>query len=189
MSYCPACGHKTIEAIPAGDDTLRQVCPLCGHVHYENPKILVACIVYEGDKVLWIKRAHEPYTGRWAVPAGFMERGETVLGAACREFREETGLTLLHDKVKLYSVLSLPDIDQVYITYFAPLPSHDFHVTAETLDIRLLSQSEIAGYDIAYPPQMDSLISQLYRELQAGGINAKVPHSAELRSGGQPDQV
>jgi len=187
MTYCPGCGHKTIEAIPAGDDSLRQVCPNCGHVHYENPKILVACIVYEGDKVLWIKRAHEPYAGRWAVPAGFMERGETVPEAACREFREETGLPLLQEKVKLYSVLSLPDIDQVYITYHAPLPSHDFHVTAETQDIRLLSQGEIAGYDSAYPPQMDSLISQLYRELQAGGIDAKVPHSAELRSENQPD--
>ena len=179
--YCPTCGNKTREAIPPGDNIPRSVCHKCGHVHYENPKILVACIIYEGEKALWIKRAHEPDMGSWAIPAGFMERGETVQEAACRELQEETGVTLQPKEIKLYSVLSLPDLDQVYITYSAPLRSHEFHVTEETLEVRLLSQCEVAGYELAYPAEMEQMIFSLYSELQSGGIQTKTPSSLELR--------
>ncbi len=179
--YCPTCGNKTSEAIPPGDNIPRSTCLKCGYVHYENPKILVACILYEGEKLLWIKRAHEPDAGSWAIPAGFMERGETVQEAACRELKEETGIALQPNEISLYSVLSLPQLDQVYITYFASLLSRDFHVTEETLDIRLFSQSEIAEVELAYPAEMAQMILSLYSELQSGGIQTKTPSSLELR--------
>jgi ADP-ribose pyrophosphatase YjhB (NUDIX family) len=180
MMYCPNCGSETKEAIPPGDQIRRCMCPNCGHVHYENPKILVACIIYQGERVLWMKRAHKPYAGSWAIPAGFMEQGETVQQAACRELREETGISLRPGEISLYSVLSLPDLDQVYITYYAPLQSHNFQVTEESLEIRLLSQTELADYKLAYPPEMDQLIFSLYSELQSGGIQTKAPLSLEL---------
>ena len=39
--YCSQCGNPTERIVPEGDDNLRDVCRVCGTIHYENPKIVV----------------------------------------------------------------------------------------------------------------------------------------------------
>lgn len=51
----------------------------------------VVCI-RDGD-VLLIRRGNAPMRGRWAIPGGRVEPGETPAEAALRELREETGVT------------------------------------------------------------------------------------------------
>ncbi len=43
--------------------------------------------------ILLIRRGEHPYLGRWALPGGFLQPGETVEQCALREIREETGVT------------------------------------------------------------------------------------------------
>jgi len=52
-------------------------------------------VLRRGDEVLMLLRANTGYMdGYWAVPAGHVEKGESVLEAAIREVREEVGVEL-----------------------------------------------------------------------------------------------
>lgn len=63
-----------------------------------RPLVGVGGIVFSADRqrVLLIKRGHEPAKGKWSVPGGLVEWGESLREACAREIAEETGL-----KVKL----------------------------------------------------------------------------------------
>lgn len=63
---------------------------------YPRPAVTADCVVFgiDGDiaKVLLIERGNEPFKGKWALPGGFMEIGETAEECARRELYEETGM-------------------------------------------------------------------------------------------------
>ncbi|MEJ5328459.1 MAG: NUDIX hydrolase, partial [Candidatus Bathyarchaeia archaeon] len=58
----------------------------------ERPVVGVGAIILEGGKILLAKRKSTPGEGKWAVPGGLVELGETVEQAVIREVKEETGL-------------------------------------------------------------------------------------------------
>lgn len=64
---------------------------------YERPSVTADVAVFRetpvGHELLLIRRGGHPFLGKWALPGGFSEPGETVDGAAVRELREETGLS------------------------------------------------------------------------------------------------
>jgi len=58
----------------------------------ERPVIGVLAVVRRGNQLLLAQRSKGSYKGRWGFPGGHLERGETVVAAALRELREETGV-------------------------------------------------------------------------------------------------
>lgn len=65
-------------------------------MEYPKPSLTADMCLYDqsGEDlyVLLIRRGRPPYQGRWALPGGFVEQGETVENAAARELAEETGV-------------------------------------------------------------------------------------------------
>ncbi|MCU0704089.1 MAG: NUDIX hydrolase [Fimbriiglobus sp.] len=64
---------------------------------YPRPALTVDAVVVTREvnpRVLLIKRAKDPFTGRWALPGGFANENERLTDAAQRELEEETGLTM-----------------------------------------------------------------------------------------------
>nr|WP_312864428.1 NUDIX domain-containing protein [Saccharopolyspora phatthalungensis] len=62
----------------------------------ENPVIrCVGAIIHDPrGRLLLVKRAHQPGKGKWSLPGGRVEPGETDHSAVQREVREETGLSV-----------------------------------------------------------------------------------------------
>ena len=60
----------------------------------DAPLVGVGAVVINEDRVLLIKRGHEPLLGEWSIPGGAMELGETIREAVLREVVEEAGITV-----------------------------------------------------------------------------------------------
>ncbi len=65
----------------------------------EAPLVGVGAIIRSDDRIVLIRRSHEPSRGRWTFPGGLVELGETVRDAARREALEETGLLVEIEEV------------------------------------------------------------------------------------------
>jgi len=57
------------------------------------PVVGVGAVVFKDGKVLMMRRANDPGAGRWSIPGGRLEFGETTEHGARREVREETGVS------------------------------------------------------------------------------------------------
>ncbi|MAP94053.1 MAG: NUDIX hydrolase [Ponticaulis sp.] len=136
-------------AVPDGDDRERRMCERCDFIDYVNPRIVVGSIATWEDKILICKRAIEPRLGFWTLPAGFMETGETVEEAACREAEEEACADLEIERT--LAIYSIPRISQVQIMFKAKLRSPDVAPGPESQEVKLVTWNEIPWADMAFP--------------------------------------
>ena len=148
MKFCSSCSAPVALKIPPGDNLPRHVCGVCGTIHYENPRMVLGTIPDYGERILLCKRAIEPRRGKWTLPAGFMENGESTAAAALRETREEAKANV--ELGELFSMLSVPHVNQVHIFYRATLLDLDFGPGEESLEVKLFSEADIPWSELAF---------------------------------------
>ena len=159
LKHCRVCGTAVVYRLPDdGDTKMRAVCPACGTVHYENPLNVVGTVPVwgnDGAQVLLCKRNIEPRRGKWTLPAGFMEMGETTAEGAARETDEEAGAQI--EMLGLFSVMNVVRVGQVHLYYRARLLSTEFNPGYETIEARLFNESEIPWEELAFRTVKETL--------------------------------
>ena len=107
-------------------------------------KIIVGGIIEKDNKILMVKEAKKKCYGKWNVPAGHLEDGETIFEGAIREIFEETGC-----KVRLKNMLpimsgELENTTFMIITFTTELLEEKICFNKEEiLDVKWISKEEL----------------------------------------------
>lgn len=165
MNYCTQCGTHVELRIPEGDSHLRHVCPQCGEIHYQNPKVIVGCIAQWEQRILLCRRAIEPCYGLWTLPAGFMENGESTTQAALRETYEEACARVSIER--LFALINIPHISQVHLFYRARLLDTNFGAGEESLETQLFSEDKIPWHELAFS-SVDQCLKAYFGDRRTG---------------------
>ena len=183
MKFCHQCAGSLILRIPPGDDKPRHCCSECDTIFYLNPKNVVGTLPFFKDKVLLCKRAIQPRAGKWTLPAGYMENGESSLDGAIRETTEEAGASVIVRSDSLYTLFNLPKINQVYMFFRTELANLDFAAGIESQEVALFSEAEIPWREIAFPV-VKSTLEHYFDDLRKNRFPVRMfdVHHTENRS-------
>ncbi len=120
----------------------------------ERPIVSVGACVFKGNKVLLIKRGTPPSLGKWSVPGGMIELGETIQETAKREIDEECGIEIKPEKVLNVVDHIVPGEDgrvkyhYAVIYLMADYVSGKPRAGSDAADIRWAGSKELDGLDM-----------------------------------------
>jgi len=149
LSDRPTARGPSLLTIPDGDNRERKVCPDCGFIAYENPKIVVGSVCCWEERILLCRRAIDPRSGYWTLPAGYLELNESSRAGAEREALEEAGVRIAIEG--LLAVYDIPRLSQVQLIFRARLHGPTLAPGPESLEARLFAWDEIPWRDLAFP--------------------------------------
>ncbi|XP_010554880.1 PREDICTED: nudix hydrolase 23, chloroplastic-like [Tarenaya hassleriana] len=185
IKYCQWCGGQTKHEIPDGEEKLRAICTHCSKIAYQNPKMVVGCLIEHEQKVLLCKRNIQPSFGLWTLPAGYLEIGESALDGAVRETWEEAGAEV--EVVSPFAQLDIPLIGQTYVIFLAKLKSPHFAPGPESSECRLFALDEIPFDSLSFSSIFVTL--NLYLEdVKNGGIKFHYG-TINKRAGSSPSDI
>jgi mutator protein MutT len=129
-------------------------------------------LVHEG-RVLLVRRGKEPLKGRWVVPGGTVELGETLEAALVRELQEETGLTVR--PVELLTVFDRIERDGgriayhfVIADYLCEYVSGCLRAGSDALEVAMARPEELAGFDL--PPKALEVVQDALQRAAGLGL-------------------
>jgi 8-oxo-dGTP diphosphatase len=114
----------------------------------------VGVVVCDGDRVLLVLRGQEPSRGKWSIPGGVVELGETIREAAQREVKEECGLDIkVGDVISVRDAIVRDDEDRIRFHYVlvdvvAGHVGGKLSAGSDVVDARWVSKGELDGFDL-----------------------------------------
>jgi ADP-ribose pyrophosphatase YjhB (NUDIX family) len=120
----------------------------------DQPVVGVGAVIIKEGKIALIKRGNEPARGKWTIPGGLVELGESPEKAVIRETKEESGLDV--DNPSLMDVVSNVDLDEkgkvkyhyVIIDYLVHVKKGTAHAASDAVELRWVPFDEVEGYDL-----------------------------------------
>jgi ADP-ribose pyrophosphatase YjhB (NUDIX family) len=124
--------------------------------HYpRRPVVGVGAVIFDADRVALVKRAHEPLKGRWSLPGGAVDVGESLEDAVVREVFEETGLTVAVGPVIDVVERVERDVDGrveyhfVIVDYYCVLSGGLLASGSDALDARFVPVDDLARHGVS----------------------------------------
>ncbi|XP_027352178.1 nudix hydrolase 23, chloroplastic isoform X1 [Abrus precatorius] len=167
IKFCQWCGGSTKHDIPHGEEKLRAICTVCGKIAYQNPKMVVGCLIEHDNKVLLCKRSIQPSHGLWTLPAGYLEIGESAVEGAIRETREEANADV--EVISPFAQLDIPLIGQTYLIFLAKLKKPHFSPGPESLECQLFPLDDIPFNSLSFSSMVVTL-SLYVEDIKAGKL-------------------
>lgn len=139
---------------------------------YPNAPILgVGAIIFHDDKALLVKRGKEPGYGKWTLPGGAIELGETLKEGLLREIKEETGLEVeIGGIVEVLDWISRDEDHRVkyhyvLVDFWCKSSSMELNLSSEILEAKWIEPSEASSYDL--PRLTLEIIEKAFSNLKA----------------------
>jgi len=168
MRYCSECGSAVSRQLVAAEARERYACAVCGTIHYQNPRIIVCCIVHWCDKILMCRRAQEPALGQWTLPSGYLECGETLEEGAARETFEETGIVADPADLELYAISNMTAIEQIAVTFRLQIDAEpNLRAGAECREVAFLTEEQTHQNEIAWRESFGDGPRKFFQELRS----------------------
>ncbi len=134
-----------------------------------RPIVGVSVLVFKDGKILLVRRGHEPRKGRWSLPGGVVELGETIRDAAIREIREEC-----HIEIEIVKILDVLDrifrdangraqYHYVLVALLARYKSGELRADSDIEAAEWVDVSKLTDYDLL--PDQQKLVQQVTQEL------------------------
>ena len=145
FEFCPRCGQQ------GGTGENPFVCGKCQFTQYFSPVTAVGGIIQNADsEVLLLTRAKDPGRGKYGLPGGFVDAGETLEEALAREVLEETNLTV----TRMSYLTSFPN-DYAFKGVSFPVTDAFFVCDVDSMESIACQESEIARFDFLRPTDRD----------------------------------
>ena len=146
LKYCPKCASPEFDK--SGERSLK--CKNCGFHFFINSSAAVAALVSNPEgKLMLVKRGIEPNYGKYDLPGGFVDPGETAEEAVVRELQEELGL-----KVKELEYLESATNEYIYSGFSVFTLDMGFKIIPETVQ-NLKPMDDILEYQFFWKDEID----------------------------------
>jgi len=159
--FCPRCGGPLVPSIFKDGEDPRPACPACGYVLYLDPRVAACTITSLDGGLVLARRGIDPEMGKWTLPGGFVDRGETLVDAAVRETLEEIKVRV--SVTGILDVYSFAGQDTVVVVYAADVLSGRPEAGDETTEVRVFAPEAIPWEELAFDSTRAALRDYLRR--------------------------
>ncbi|HEY9774595.1 MAG TPA: NUDIX domain-containing protein [Planktothrix sp.] len=163
-TFCPRCGTKLGTIVEEGRELGKCTADGCPFVDYDSPLAVgVGLIESEGGVVL-VQRALRP-VGKWCLPAGFINTGESPKEGTEREVGEESGLIVVVPELP-FAIRKVPNGNQFLMFFLASKTGGQMQPGSDALDVKVFPPDALP--EMAFP-----LHTQVIAEHFAGKAQRK----------------